>query len=81
MVKKYGQEVVDALMARQHETKQWTREELLELKDYYNERIKSIRAGRLPVGSEAGDGLSMSDMFSNLPEPESVPPDPLQGDV
>lgn len=81
MVRKYGQAVVDELMSRQHELKKWKPEEISELRKYYNERIKSIRAGKLPVGAEGNTGLSMSDLFSDIPDAEVVPREPLSGDI
>lgn len=71
MVKKYGQETVDELMSRQHETKKWTEEEIKLLRKYYNEKIKSISRG---LGEVTGDSrLDMSDLFSNLGTTHDLP--------
>lgn len=61
MVRKYGQEVVDELMEKQHESKKWTEEEIKELRAYYQGKTNNLRAGR----KEPSIGVSVLDVFSN----------------
>ena len=65
MLKKYGQEVVDDLMARQNETKKWTREELNEIKKYYRDKIKN-------GDFQSNTGLSVSEMWGDISESGSM---------
>ena len=51
MVKKYGQDVVDELMAKQHDTKKWTEDEVKELRKYFNQKIKDIERGVADYGT------------------------------
>jgi len=64
MVSKYGQEVVDELMSRQHETKKWSADEIKTLRSDYNEKIKRIKRGVDP--REGDTRLSVSDMFEDI---------------
>jgi hypothetical protein len=65
MVSKYGQEVVDELMALQGTHKKWTPEEIKALRKHYNGKLKAIARGEDPR-TENNSGLAMSDMFSDI---------------
>ena len=72
MVRKYGQEVVDELMARQHESKKWLPDELIAIRKYYNDKIKSIERGERPANGKDYSGMAVLDMFADLGAPEEV---------
>lgn len=61
MEAKYGRDRLDDLEASATSRK-WTRPELLELKEYYNDKIRNIERGLEPENS---GGLSVSDMFND----------------
>jgi len=43
MIKKYGEEVVEDLESREYKTKKWTVSELIELDQYYTEKIREFK--------------------------------------
>lgn len=70
MLRKFGEDVVDDLEAREFDTKKWTREELEEIRQYYREKLDDLHRGTLPstptrVG-EGDTGMEMSRMFKDL---------------
>jgi hypothetical protein len=69
MQRKYGEGVVADLEALEHTTKKWTREELIEIRNYYNEKLKDLRMGRDP---NPAPEMDMHTMFVDLSTPESV---------
>lgn len=71
MVKKYGQGIVDELMARQHESKKWSEEELKQLRKYYGDKIKRLERGEAPP-QPSDTGMAVLDMFADLGAPEEV---------
>lgn len=77
MVRKYGQAVVDELMAKQSQTKKWKPEEIKEMRSYYNDKIRAIQRGEFP-DPPLGTGLSVSDLFDDIRETGGVLEDVLR---
>ncbi len=62
--KKLGRSGLDDLEAIAG-PKKWTREELTELKEYYNGKIKALQAGKTP-GTESDPRLEVLEMFEDM---------------
>lgn len=67
--KKLGRSGLDDLEASAT-SKKWTREELNELKLYYQQKLNDLRAGIDPT---TDPGLQMSTMFADMAESDSLP--------
>lgn len=70
MLRKYGPDVVNDLEAREKESKKWTREELLDVKSDYTQKLKDLHNGIAPV--RGNEPLSMSELWGDLPLASSV---------
>lgn len=66
MLRKFGKDVVDDLESREFQSKKWTREELLAIRTYYNDKIKCIERGEPPTPFKANTGLAVPDVFANM---------------
>jgi hypothetical protein len=64
-----GRAGLDALEARAG-PKKWSQDELRELKEYYNAKIKSIGRGEPPQNNS---GMAMSELFEDLATPADLP--------
>lgn len=72
MLRKFGQDVVDDLESREFVSKKWTREELLAIRKYYNDKIKRIERGERPTEVPDYSGMEVLDMFKDMAAPDSV---------
>lgn len=72
MLRKFGKDVVNGLEAREFTSKKWSREELLAIRKYYNDKIKSIERGERPANGKDYSGVAVLDMFADLGTPEEV---------
>jgi hypothetical protein len=66
LVSKIGRERVDYLMEHQYDIHPWSQEELQQLKDYYNGRLRDIAAGKDP--RKSNQVLGMQDLFKGVDE-------------
>ncbi len=72
MLRKYGKDVVDGLEAREFESKKWTEEELIQIKNEYRERIKRLERGEPPTEVPDYTGMAVLDLFTGVDETGEV---------
>ena len=72
MLRKYGEDVVNDLESREFETKRWSEEELLTIKEFYRDKIRSIERGERPTEVPDYSGMEVLDMFKNMATPDSL---------
>ncbi|UOF77988.1 lambda ning protein [Caudoviricetes sp.] len=72
MLRKYGEDVVNDLESREFESKSWTEEELIAIKEYYRDKIRRIERGEPPEEVPDYSGMAVLDMFTSVGETGEV---------